>query len=149
MRIPSTKFRVILSRLAYSMADLVSKKSVFSQFSNDTAEILLPTAVHLKERLTVNQSVNLRGQHSDRQKHTVWSFCQRQSRVQGVGTTTVLRASSGRMVMQPAADFLVGGSNPGRANAAAPPPTTAGLQESTLRPETLRLAALPFDRGLM
>ena len=33
-------------------------------------EILLPSAVHLKERLTVSQSVPDPGQQSVRQKHT-------------------------------------------------------------------------------
>ena len=37
-----------------------------------------------------------------------------------------LRTSSGQMVMQPASVFMVGGSNPGRANMAPPPPTAVG-----------------------
>ena len=36
-----------------------------------------------------------------------------------LGGQLFLRVSSGRMVMQPTAEFLVGGSNPGRANMAA------------------------------
>ena len=40
----------------------------------------------------------------------------------------MLRASSGRMVMQPTADLLVGGANPGRANMAAGPPITVDRQ---------------------
>ena len=46
-------------------------------------KILLPSAVHLEERLTVSQSVSSSGKHSvrqsvrqeaGRQKHTVWVF---------------------------------------------------------------------------
>ena len=37
------------------------------------------------------------------------------------GEIFVLRASTGRMVMQLTRDFMVGGSNPGRANMAAAP----------------------------
>ena len=47
--------------------------------------ILLPSAVHLEERLTVSQSVPEPGQQSVRQKHTVWVFCQWQMRPQAVG----------------------------------------------------------------
>ena len=43
------------------------------------------------------------------------------------------------MVMQAAADFLVGGPNPGAAN------TTD--QDSNRRPKILQLGALPFDRS--
>ena len=50
--------------------------------------------------------------------------------------------------MQAAADFLLGGSNPGAANtAAAAPPPPATDQDSDRRPSNLRLGALPFDRG--
>ena len=56
------------------------------------------------------------------QKHTLWVFCQWQTRVQAVGRTTGLRIGSGRMAMQAAEDGLVGGSNPGAANTAAAPP---------------------------
>ena len=45
-----------------------------------------------------------------------------------------LKASSGRMVMQLTGDFLVCGSNPGRANMAAVAPTTIdrpGFEPST------------------
>ena len=46
------------------------------------------------------------------------------SRLKAVWGGLVLRASSGRMVIQTTADFLVGGSNPVRAKIAVPPPTT-------------------------
>ena len=49
-------------------------------------KILLPSAVHLEERLTVSQAVPEPGQQSARQKHTVWVFCQWQTRPQAVGT---------------------------------------------------------------
>ena len=48
-------------------------------------KILLPSAVHLEERLTVSHSVPAPGQQSVRQKHTVWVFCQWQMRPQAVG----------------------------------------------------------------
>ena len=50
--------------------------------------------------------------------------CQWQTRLQAVGRKVILQASSGRMVMQPTAGFLVGSLNPGRANMAAALPTT-------------------------
>ena len=43
-------------------------------------KILLPSAVHLEERLTVSHSVPAPGQQAVRQKHTVWFFCQWQMR---------------------------------------------------------------------
>ena len=49
-------------------------------------QILLPSAVHLEERLTVSQAVPEPGQQSVRQKHTVWVFCQWQTRPQAMGT---------------------------------------------------------------
>ena len=64
------------------------------------------------------------------------------------GETIRLRASSGRIVMQPTADFLVGSSKPGGANVA--PPTLVGrmwrrrrrrrlaVQDSNRRPKTVR-----------
>ena len=62
-------------------------------------KIVLSLAVHLEERLRVRQSVNLLGQHSVRQKHTVWVFCQQQTRLYAVGRKAVCKASNGRMVM--------------------------------------------------
>ena len=47
-----------------------------------------------------------------RHKHTVWVFCHWQTRLQAVVRGVVLMVSCGRMVMQPTADFLFGGSNP-------------------------------------
>ena len=107
-----------------------------------TKQILLPSAVHLEERLTVSQSV--------RQKHTLWVFCQWQTRVQAVERQAGLRMGSGRMVMQATVGFLVGGLNPGAANmaAAAPPPASTD-QDSNRRPEILQPGVLPFDRGWM
>ena len=53
-------------------------------------------------------------------------FRQWQTWLRAVGRERVPGASSGRMVVQPVADFLVGGSNPGRAHmpAGARIPTT-------------------------
>ena len=68
-------------------------------------QILLPSAVHLEERLTVSQAVPEPGQQSVGQKHTVWVFCQWQTRAQAVGTPIFKYGSIGRMVMQLAADF--------------------------------------------
>ena len=52
---------------------------------DNLGQILLPSAVHLEERLTVSHSVPAPGQQSVRQKHTVWVFCQWQMRPQAVG----------------------------------------------------------------
>ena len=52
------------------------------------------------------------------------------------------------MVMQAAADFWVGGSNPGVANTAAASLLASTDQDSNRRPKILRLSALPFDRRL-
>ena len=73
-------------------------------------KILLPSAVHLEERLTVSQSVPQPGQQSGRQKHTVWVFCQWQMRRQAVGRPSHLRSGSGRVVKQPLGGSRVGGS---------------------------------------
>ena len=51
--------------------------------------------------------------------------------------------------MQAAADFLVGGSNPGAANTAVAPPPASADQDSNCRPKILRPGALPFGRGWM
>ena len=53
-------------------------------------KILLPSAVHLEERLTVSHSVPAPGQQSVRQKHTVWVFCQQQMRPQAVGQQHIM-----------------------------------------------------------
>ena len=52
-----------------------------------TSKILLPSAVHLEERLTVSQAVPEPGQQSVRQKHIVWGFCQWQTQQQAVGSS--------------------------------------------------------------
>ena len=64
-----------------------------------------------------------------------------------MGRPTDLSIGSDRMVMQAAADFLVGGSNPGAANMAAPPPLASTDQDLNRRPKNLHLGALPFDRS--
>ena len=51
------------------------------------------------------------------------------------------------MVMQAAAHFLVGGSNPGAANMASAPPPASTEQGSNRQPKILQLGALPFDRS--
>ena len=112
---------------------------------NDFVQILLPSAVHLEERLTVSKSVRLAAKQSVRQKHTVWVFCPWQTWPQPVWRAA--QASSGRTVMQLTVDLLFGGSNPGRARTAAAPPKTH--LDSNRRRETLQSAALPFDRRLM
>ena len=53
------------------------------------------------------------------------------------------------MVMHAAVDFLVGGSNPGAANAAAAPRPVSTDQDSNRRPKILRPGALPLDRVWM
>ena len=64
------------------------------------------------------------------------------------GETSHSGPSSGRMVMQPAAVFLVGGSNPGRMNTAALPPPTGGRPGFELPTKNLASAVLPFDQLL-
>ena len=51
-------------------------------------EILLPSAVHLEERLTVSQSVPEPASRQS-QIHTVWVFCQWQMRRQAAGRPDV------------------------------------------------------------
>ena len=50
------------------------------------------------------------------------------------------------MVMQLTADFLVGGSNPGGANAAPPTPPAVGRPGFEPPTENSASSALPFDR---
>ena len=69
-------------------------------------------------------------------------FCQWQTRLQAVGRTIGVSVGSGRMVMQAAADLLVGSSNPGAANVAA-----AAGQDLIQRPKILQPSALPFGQG--
>ena len=57
-----------------------------SRTCHHVTKILLPSAVHLEERLTVSQAVPEPGQQSVRQKHTVWVFCPWQTQHQSVGT---------------------------------------------------------------
>ena len=57
------------------------------------------------------------------------------------GETFRLGASSGRMVMQPTADFLVAGSNPGGVNVA--PPTRA-VGRPGFKPPTETVRRLPY-----
>ena len=58
------------------------------------SKILLPSAVHLEERLTVSQSVPEPDQQSVRQKHTVWIFCQWQMRPQAVARPFTLEQAA-------------------------------------------------------
>ena len=92
-----------------------------------------------RERLTVSQAVPEPGQQSVRQKHTVWVFCQRQTHQQAVGTLLARKLSSGRMVMQRAADLLVGGSDPGRVD--MPPPPLQRVHRPGFEPPTILAAS--------
>ena len=58
-------------------------------------------------------------------------------------------SGSGQMVMQAAAHFLVGGSNPGTAYTVAAPPPVSTNQDSNRPPKILRPGALSFDRRWM
>ena len=113
-------------------------------------KILLPSAVHLEERLTVSQAVPEPGKQSVRSNTQFGFFCQWQTRAQTVGTPLARQRRSGRMVMQQAKEFLVGGSNPGRPDPPPPPPPprskTLATWHSNRRPLLLRFAALPFDQ---
>ena len=116
--ITSNKFRMILRQLARFIANSIAFGSA-------------------PRRETVSQL----DRPAVSQKHTLWVFCQWQTRVQAVGRTTGLRIGSGRMAMQAAEDGLVGGSNPGAANTAAAPPPASTHQDSNRRPKNLRLGA--------
>ena len=56
-----------------------------------------------------------------------------------------LTIGSGPMVMQAAADFMVGGSKPGVSKTAAAPGPASTNQDSNRRPRILRPGALPFE----
>ena len=64
-----------------------------------------------------------------------------------MGRIIGLKIGSGRLVLQAAADSLIGGSNPGEANTAAAAPPAPIDQESNRRPKILRPGVLPFDQG--
>ena len=55
-------------------------------------------------------------------------FRQWQTWLRAVGREMALGASSGEMVVQPVADFLVSSSNPGRAHMPAAPPMAVDWQ---------------------
>ena len=64
-------------------------------------KFLLPSAVHLEERLTVSQSVSDPGQQSVTQKHTVWAFCQWQTRLQVRGCRKKMNAHRLPLILWP------------------------------------------------
>ena len=106
------------------------------------AEILLPSAVHLEERLTVSQSVpEPASRQSDR--YTQFGFF-----VSARCGPKQHNPSSGRVVTQPAGIRVVGGSNPRLPTLA--PPSAAALKVSRAgfepTPAHLVSAALPLDR---
>ena len=130
--------------------DAPCNTSVFkSERGAKTKKIPLPSAAHLKERLTVIQSISLPSQQSVRQKHTVWVFCQWQTRPQAWGEllahgkqwpngNVADRRRFGRRF-----EPLLGEHGSGAADDSRP---TRG---SNRRHRTLQSAASPFDRCLM
>ena len=109
-------------------------------------KILLPSAVHLEERLTVSHSVPALGQQAVRQKHKHKGFFVSGRCVPKQWVAFRYRPSSGRMVKQPTRGCMIGGSNPGRLFLTPPPPlkvTRPGFEPPT---KNLASAALPFDR---
>ena len=82
---------------------------------NRYLEILLPSAVHLEERLTVShQSVRQASSQSDRNTQFGF-FVSSRHRMKQSGAPWV-SPGSGRMVKQSTAGISVGGSNPGTVN---------------------------------
>ena len=83
-------------------------------------EILLPSARHLEERLTVSQSVSQSGSRSGkqagrqtgRQKHAVWLFFSRGPRLQTVEDPRCTGAIGARVVERPLVAANGVGSNP-------------------------------------
>ena len=71
------------------------------QFLQLFSNILLPSAVHLEERLTVSEH-QLAGKQAGGQKHrnTQFGFFQWQTRLQAVGRALTARTRNGRMAMQ-------------------------------------------------
>ena len=61
-----------------------------------------------------------------------------------MGDAAFITTTPCQMVTHPAPDFSVGGSNPGRWTAAAPPLPYWPHQSSNRRPKRLRPPALPF-----
>ena len=111
-------------------------------------KILLPSGVHLEERLTVSQSVLEARQQSTRQKHTVWVFCQWQMRPQAVGRPYHGRSSSGRVVKQPFGVCGISGSNPSRLSFGAA--AAAKSQPTRIRTADQKtfIGCLKFDQQL-
>ena len=85
-------------------------------------EILLPSAVHLEERLTVSQAVPEPGQQSVSQKHTVWVFLSVANTASSSGDSFVRIVKQWPNGNAAGYGFLIVGSNPGPANMPPPPP---------------------------
>ena len=110
------------------------------------SEILLPSAVHLEERLTVSPCARPAVSHTE--THSL-GFLSVADASLSSGATLHRRPSSGRMVTQPTADSWVGGSNPGSLYLAPPLPprkvSRPGFEPPT---ENFVSSALPFDQRL-
>ena len=63
-------------------------------FGKEAYKILLPSARHLKERLTVSQSVGQAGRQTGRQKHKVGVLFSRGLHLQTVGNIVVMEQSA-------------------------------------------------------
>ena len=102
-------------------------------------KILLPSAVHLEERLTVSQSVP--------EPHSLGFFSVADA---APSSSEAIRhnPSSGRVVTQPAGIPVAGGSNPTLPTLAPPPAAALKVSRSgfELTPAHLVSAALPLDR---
>ena len=134
----------------------ISPRETFPSFLNggifpakfSPGEILLPSAVHLEERLTVSQSVpEPASRQSDRYTQFGFFVSGRCGPNQQRGNLPH-NPSSGRVVTQPAGIRVVGGSNPSLPTLAPPP--VAALKVSRSGSETTPAhvvsAALPLDR---
>ena len=98
-------------------------------------EILLPSAVHLEERLTVSQSVpEPASRQSDR--YTQFGFFvsgRRGTKLQRGSEATCHNPNSGRVVTQPAGIRVVVGSNPSSAHFGAAASGGAKSQQIRIR----------------
>ena len=108
-------------------------------------KILLPSAVHLEERLTISPLARPAVSHTE--THSL-GFLSVADAAPSSGETICLRSGSGRMVMQPAAGLLVGGSSPGGVNTAAPLPQTVGRPGFEPPTENFASAVLPSHQRL-
>ena len=109
-------------------------------------KILLPSAVHLEERLTVNQSLSQQA-GSETDTHSL-GFLSVADAAPSSSDAIRNNPISGRVVTQPAGSRVVGGSNPSLPTLAPPPAAALKVSRSGFEPTPAHMlsAALPLDR---